>query len=87
MANIAEYHVQWQAPATDVGFVTFYAAGNAINDNGITTGDTVYTTSVAAAPPAVVPAASSWGLLALALAALTAGTIVFARQGLYKPMN
>lgn len=86
MGNAAEYHVQWQAPATDAGFITFYAAGNAINDNGIQSGDKVYTTSVVSAPAATVPAASSWGLLALALAAMTAGTIVFARRG-YNPTN
>lgn len=35
----------WAAPITDVGAITFYAAGNACNANGSDTGDYVYTTS------------------------------------------
>ena len=35
----------WAAPATDVGPITFYAAGNASNANGLDTGDYIYTTS------------------------------------------
>lgn len=36
------YHFQWQAPAVDVGSVTLFAAGNAVNfDNGIE-GDRYY---------------------------------------------
>jgi hypothetical protein len=35
----------WIAPATNVGPVAFYAAGNGANGNGETTGDFIYTTS------------------------------------------
>lgn len=35
----------WAAPATDVGPITFYAAGDACNGNGSDTGDYVYTSS------------------------------------------
>lgn len=35
----------WTAPSTDVGTVTFYFAGNAVNLNGQDTGDHVYTSS------------------------------------------
>jgi hypothetical protein len=35
----------WTAPANDIGAVTFYAAGNAANSDGNTTGDYIYTTS------------------------------------------
>lgn len=35
----------WTAPATDVGTVIFYAAGNAANGNGADTGDHIYTTT------------------------------------------
>ena len=35
----------WTAPSTDVGEVTFYATGNAANNNGSTSGDYVYTTT------------------------------------------
>jgi hypothetical protein len=35
----------WNAPDTDVGDVTFYAAGNAANGNGVSSGDRIYSTS------------------------------------------
>jgi hypothetical protein len=35
----------WTAPAAGTGTVTFYAAGNATNGNGSTSGDFIYTTS------------------------------------------
>ena len=35
----------WTSPSTDVGDVTFYAAVNAVNGNGSTSGDQVVTTS------------------------------------------
>ncbi len=36
----------WTAPVTDVGPVTFYAAGNAANNNNETSGDLIYTTAL-----------------------------------------
>jgi hypothetical protein len=48
MGNAAEYQVQWRAPATDSGAITFYAAGNAINNNLLNSGDIIYLTSVTA---------------------------------------
>lgn len=41
---------KWAAPATNVGNVTFYCAGNATNGNGAKTGDHVYTTSQVVVP-------------------------------------
>jgi uncharacterized protein (TIGR03437 family) len=41
----ATFLVQWTPPATDVGEVVFYAAGNAANNNGTNAGDRIYTTS------------------------------------------
>jgi len=38
--------VRWIAPAQGVGPVTFYAAGNAANGNGASTGDFIYTTTL-----------------------------------------
>ncbi|MBA2407761.1 MAG: T9SS type A sorting domain-containing protein [Chitinophagales bacterium] len=38
--------VNWIAPATDIGAVTFYASGNAANGNSSATGDEIYTTSL-----------------------------------------
>lgn len=35
---------KWVAPSTDVGTVTFYAAGNQANNNGAETGDQIYST-------------------------------------------
>ena len=48
----ATWDVYWTAPNASVGPVTFYAAGNAANNNGAPTGDHIYTTSlsIAAAP-------------------------------------
>ncbi len=48
LGNAAEYVVDWLAPATDVGPVTFWAAGNAINNNGLSNGDLIYLTNVTA---------------------------------------
>ncbi|MBX7109431.1 MAG: T9SS type A sorting domain-containing protein [Chitinophagales bacterium] len=36
----------WTAPVTDVGPVTFYAAGNAANNNNEESGDHIYTTTL-----------------------------------------
>ena len=49
----------WTAPATNVGPVTFYAAGNAANGNFGTSGDNIYTTNETAdAPASVTPTAT-----------------------------
>lgn len=42
-ANTKTFVFQWVAPATNAGAVTFYAAGNAANGNGSTSGDYIYT--------------------------------------------
>lgn len=43
-AGSTTWEVEWTPPATDVGNVVFYAAGNAANNNGTNAGDRVYTT-------------------------------------------
>lgn len=43
------WQVEWTAPATNIGPVRFYAAGNAANANSSTSGDRIYTTAVATA--------------------------------------
>jgi uncharacterized repeat protein (TIGR01451 family) len=48
--NGASWTFNWTAPATDVGPVTFYAAGNQANNDGNTSGDYIYKTFVASAP-------------------------------------
>jgi hypothetical protein len=45
-AQGAEWQVKWTAPDHDVGRVTFYAAGNAANNNHASSGDSIYTTAV-----------------------------------------
>lgn len=77
--NSADYLVRWQAPASPAGPVTFWAAGNAINNNFSSSGDFIYLTNVTAADP-TVPAASTWGLIVMAIVLLTAGTLAVARR-------
>jgi hypothetical protein len=43
----------WHAPATDIGKVTFYCAGNAANGSGVT-GDYIYTASQVITSPSTV---------------------------------
>jgi uncharacterized protein (TIGR03437 family) len=57
---------EWEAPATNVGDVRFYVAGNAVNGNGNSTGDRVYTANVTLTPQAAGPrpAISNGGIIA-----------------------
>jgi hypothetical protein len=47
----ASWTFDWVAPSTDVGPVTLYAAGNQGNNNGVNTGDQIYTATVTINPP------------------------------------
>jgi uncharacterized protein (TIGR03437 family) len=62
----ATFQFDWNPPATNVGAVTFYVAGNAANGDGNLTGDLIYTSNVQLNP--AIPAAPS----------VTAGNIVSA---------
>jgi uncharacterized repeat protein (TIGR01451 family) len=53
--NGASWTFNWTAPATDIGPVTFYAAGNQANNDGNTSGDYIYKTFVATAPASTTP--------------------------------
>ena len=53
--NGASWTFNWTAPPTDVGPVTFYAAGNQANNDGNTSGDYIYKTFVASAPVSSTP--------------------------------
>jgi hypothetical protein len=68
------WNVDWTAPAEDVGPVTFYAAGNAANNNDSQTGgvggDYIYTISITI--PAPEPGSLAAGLLGLATVAALA---------------
>jgi uncharacterized protein (TIGR03437 family) len=52
--NQTSWSFRWTAPATAVGRITMYAAGNAANDSGTPEGDYIYTTNKAMAAPATV---------------------------------
>lgn len=54
-----EWRFYWTAPPADVGTVYFFAAGNAANGDGSSSGDWIYTGSAASLPPARVSAVAS----------------------------
>lgn len=60
-----DFLVDWTPPATDVGKITLYAAGNAANANNADTGDRIYTTSVELSPAVTTtaPAITSGGVV------------------------
>jgi uncharacterized protein (TIGR03437 family) len=64
--NGATFQFDWTPPATNAGPVTLFAAGNAANGDGGSTGDQIYTANVVLTP--AVPAAPT----------VTAGNIVSA---------
>jgi hypothetical protein len=81
MGNAAEYQMQWEAPPADVGPVTFWVAGNAINNDFFNSGDIIYLHDQSATfTTGVVPAASAWGLVIMTLIVFTAGTQVIRRR-------
>ncbi len=50
------WDVQWTPPASaNIGNVTFYAAGNAANNNSQPTGDLIYTSSLTISPGSSIP--------------------------------
>jgi uncharacterized repeat protein (TIGR01451 family) len=53
--NGATWTFNWTAPATDIGTVVFYAAGNHANNDGNTSGDFIYKTFVAVSPATTSP--------------------------------
>jgi len=54
-AGQGKWTFKWVAPASSVGKVTFYAAGNAANGDGGSGGDFIYTTSASISPPPPPP--------------------------------
>ena len=70
----AAFQIDWTPPATNVGPVTFYVAGNAANGDANFTGDLIYTSSMQLNP--AIPSAPS----------VTAGNIVSAATGAPGPM-
>ena len=49
------FHFDWTPPATDVGNIILYAAGNAANGNALESGDRIYTTTLTLTPGATSP--------------------------------
>lgn len=82
LGNAAEYHLQWQAPATNVGAITFWAAGNAVDGNGAPNDDTVYLTNTTAQFGPAIPTVSAWGMLLLVMLILTVGSVRLRRRPL-----
>ena len=52
-ANAHSFTFTWTAPATDVGPITIYYAGNAANNNAAKTGDYIYNASQVVTPAGV----------------------------------
>ncbi len=57
--NRSEWTFKWKAPATRVGKIAFYAAGNVSNGGGSNAGDQIYTTSGVLTPDVVTQNAAS----------------------------
>jgi uncharacterized protein (TIGR03437 family) len=60
------FEFEWVAPATDVGQVRFYVAGNAANGNGQPTGDRIHTAELTVSPAGAggtPPAINSGGVV------------------------
>ena len=53
------WEFEWTAPDTDIGPITFYAAGNAANNDSTPAGDYIYTTQEESIPPVPIVAGVS----------------------------
>ncbi|MDX2029922.1 MAG: choice-of-anchor V domain-containing protein [Blastocatellia bacterium] len=71
----------WRAPAQSVGRVTFYAAGNAANNNDGQTGDLIYTKNVSANPAAVLTSFASVSAASFSQTLPTAAEAILAGFG------
>jgi hypothetical protein len=54
-ASNRSWQIQWTAPATDIGAVRFFVAGNAANNDGQSSGDSIYLNSYISDPRAAIP--------------------------------
>jgi hypothetical protein len=61
------FNIQWTAPASGTGRVTFYAAGIASNNNGTTSGDAVASSSLAISEGSVTQASELFGMPSIRL--------------------
>lgn len=58
-SNQISWTFKWKAPATAVGRITAYAAGNAAGGSSGPDGDLIYTTSSSSQPPVAIPAVAT----------------------------
>lgn len=58
--NQRVWTIKWTAPATRSGKITFFAAGNAANNDSNSTGDFIYTTSTSIRPDVVTVSGASF---------------------------
>jgi len=58
-AQSATWYVAWTPPASDLGPLTFYVAGNAANGDGLMSGDYIFTNTATVAGPGAAPIARS----------------------------
>ncbi|MDX2029924.1 MAG: choice-of-anchor V domain-containing protein [Blastocatellia bacterium] len=72
---------RWKAPATSAGRVTFYAAGNATNNNSGSGGDLIYTTSAAVNAGAALSVFTSVSAASFSQTATTAAGAILAGFG------
>ncbi len=80
-SNTISWTFRWKAPATAVGRITVYAAGNAANNNGSNGGDLIYTTSASAQAPVAVPAVTTVSAASFAGGASLAQDMIVAGFG------
>ena len=74
-----DFALRWRAPFTGGEAATIYVAALAINDATAIFGDNIYV-ATASIPSVAVPTLSEWGLLSMALALLTTGTLILQRN-------
>jgi len=81
LGNAAEYHLQWKAPATNIGPIDFWAAGNAINNNFSRTGDHIYTAHLQAGfDLSSIPTIGEWGMMGMSAAFVIAAALVLRKR-------
>jgi hypothetical protein len=73
-AGPATWQFDWTSPSSNVGDITFYAAGNAANNNGSSSGDNIYSTSFTS-EPYELPSSSQIGLLVIVALLILTSTL------------
>lgn len=74
--NSATFNFSWTAPTSAVGNITFFLAANAANNNGASSGDSIYLVSTRLVPAASMPAAPTITAASPNSGPATGGTVV-----------